>query len=51
MSNDYHNVQGDFPGSFSGRDVHHERTRGVRAPKISKEKATITALNTLQLTL
>ena len=50
-SNVYHNVQGDLPGSFNDRDVHHECTGGVKAPKISKEKTTTTALNALQLTL
>ena len=50
-SNVYHNVQGHLPGSFSDRDVHHECTGGVEAPKISKEKAATATLNALHLTL
>ena len=45
MSNVYHNVQGDLPGNFSDREVHHERTGGVEVPKISKKKVATTALN------
>ena len=51
MSNVYHNVRGDLPGSFNDRDVHYERIREVEASKISKKKAATIALNVLQLTL
>ena len=50
MSNVYHSIQSDIPRSFNDRDVHHKRTGGVEAPKISKEKAATTALIALQLT-
>ena len=34
---EYHNVQGELLGSFSDRDVHHKRTKGIGTQKYLKE--------------
>ena len=44
-------IQGNIPGNPIDTDKHYKKHRTDGSPKISKEKATTTLLNALQLTL